>query len=404
MKLIVTSFFLSFQRFSTFITVTVSLLVGCVIWVSYFGASWHVAETSIISPYRAFSKQKIVADVGVYIGLQSVNISLKAKPIHKNSEEINFNERLWWIGPTEIQQEYQNALLKGLPYPILTISEYLSRSEEGLCWGISYRSAGYYSATLLVVAGIVWVLTLILHCAVPRYGIYALQITGTVMVGTNAVYALLLPTKPLVIPFEDGTLSFSFGWCYWAVLISGSIALAVGATLSIIDIIFPNKYSTILEVDYDTPYRYFVGNDAHLFGGQENGTSSYNHATATNSANTMSTCCAHLSTNLSLSKKKSDASTSTIMSIPVKTMTHESVTSLITKAKKSESVGKYNKAFDYDEKEGNESRNEDIDTTIIYGKRAVSLQNFGRFQQKEKEKDNSSLRHKSGQKLPNTFV
>ena len=46
----------------------------------------------------------------------------------------------------------------------------------------------------------------------------------------------------------------------------GVTSILVGALVSIVDTLFPNKFSTILEVDYDTPYRYFVGNDAHLIG------------------------------------------------------------------------------------------------------------------------------------------
>ena len=50
------------------------------------------------------------------------------------------------------------------------------------------------------------------------------------------------------------------------VFTAGITAIIIGATVSIVDILFPNKFSTILEVDYDTPYRYFVGNDAHIIG------------------------------------------------------------------------------------------------------------------------------------------
>ena len=48
--------------------------------------------------------------------------------------------------------------------------------------------------------------------------------------------------------------------------ITGVTSVLVGALVAIVDTLFPNKFSTILEVDYDTPYRYFVGNDAHLIG------------------------------------------------------------------------------------------------------------------------------------------
>jgi dual oxidase maturation factor 1 len=87
------------QRLSTFVYVTVSLLLGTVILSSLFGTNWHVAEATISSPYRAFSREKIYAKVVVRVGMQSVNISLQALARFQNahSEEINFNERFYWI-------------------------------------------------------------------------------------------------------------------------------------------------------------------------------------------------------------------------------------------------------------------------------------------------------------------
>ena len=48
-----------------------------------------------------------------------------------------------------MKQEFQRALAKGLPYPILTIAEYLSQDGEGFHWGRSYRLAGYYTGITL---------------------------------------------------------------------------------------------------------------------------------------------------------------------------------------------------------------------------------------------------------------
>ncbi|RWS13957.1 dual oxidase maturation factor 2-like protein [Dinothrombium tinctorium] len=466
------------ERFSTFICVTISLFIGAVILgkhayflnntlivatkfefyfyfveiiirliiyilqkksknlstdfvVANFGTSWHVAQATISSPYRAFSKEKISAKVGVNVGLQSVNITLKANPVHKKHEEINYNERFFWIGPTEMKQEYQNALAKGLPFPILTIAEYLSQNGEGFCWGRRYRLAGYYSNILLWVAFACWLLMNLLLCAVPRYGVFTMQITGVIMLLANAVYALLLPRKPLTIPFEGGTLTFAYGWCFWINLIAGITAVIVGALVAIIDTLFPNKFSTILEVDYDTPYRYFVGNDAHLFGGlamlSDQHECPHMARRRSESANTeTTTCCAISSTrtegsiasnraNLSsktLGKRRSDASTSTVMSIPVKQINHHPTlnrnnrielmeTSLTTTAEIerepeasvsdndnhadskdiNERDGVENRAFQKEEE--NDSDSSEVSTTIIDGKRAVSLANFGKFQRQQ---------------------
>ena len=65
------------------------------------------------------------------------------------SDRIDYNERFTWLGPTDMTKEYSASLLKGLPFPILTVAEYLSLDEEGFGWGRTYRKAGYFSAITL---------------------------------------------------------------------------------------------------------------------------------------------------------------------------------------------------------------------------------------------------------------
>ncbi|XP_076328080.1 dual oxidase maturation factor 2-like isoform X2 [Tachypleus tridentatus] len=251
------------ERLSTFVYVTLSLFIGAVILVSNFGSDWHVAQSSIYTSHYAFSRQKVETGVGVHIGFTGVNITLRAVPKNILLEDINYNERFNWIEATDLKGEYRKALIKGLPYPILTIAEYLSQDLEGFCWGRRYRLAGYYSGFILWVAFSLWLLMNILLCTLPRYGAYCMQLTGGAMLSTNVVFLHLIPRKPLSIPFEGGHLSFRYGWCFWLVLVAGVVAILAGTTVVIVDTLFPNKFSTILEVDYDTPYRYFVGQDSH---------------------------------------------------------------------------------------------------------------------------------------------
>lgn len=303
--------------------------------------------------------------------------------------------------------EHKKALAKGLPFPILTIAEYLSQDEEGFCWGRRYRLSGYFASISLWAAFCTWILMNVFLCAVPRYGVYCMQVTGALMLLTNAIYFILLPTKPLFIPFENQVLTFSFGWCFWVVLLGGMIAVFVGAVVLIFDVMFPNKFSTILEIDYDTPYRYFVGNDAHLFGH----TGCPHEAASPMSSNaTDSTCCGNTHNSRKsrhLRKMKSDASTSTMMSIPIKKnadlsdRTVSSSTTMTQTATKVENnsllpnVAYNNAAFEGEEEgisdraavvvsscnnnEDAESEDSDVSTTIIDGKRAISLHNFGKF-------------------------
>jgi len=47
-------------------------------------------------------------------------------------------------------------------------------------------------------------------------------------------------------------------------LISAIICTVIGMIIAIIDCIFPHKFSTVLEVDYDTPYdRHIIIEDSH---------------------------------------------------------------------------------------------------------------------------------------------
>lgn len=137
--------------------------------------------------------------------------------------DINYNERFHWIEPMQMRREYHQALERGLPYPILTVVEYLSQDDGGFSWSRQYRAAGYYTSMLLWVSASVCVLMFCLHCAAPKYGIYAMQALGVLLLLTNLNYATLVPRgdQKLVIPFEGQSLTFRFGWNFWLVLVGG---------------------------------------------------------------------------------------------------------------------------------------------------------------------------------------
>ena len=204
--------------------------------------------------------------LGVYIGLSHANVTLEAMPVYYGnvSMDVNFNERFRFDGPVQLKEEYERALRKGLPFPILTVAEYLSVDAEGFCWGRNYRSAGYYTSVYLWTAFVMWLCMNLLLVIVPRYGAYMMTSTGAMMVFSDFCYWYLLPDRPLVIHIEEVVLRFEFGWCFWLILIAGLLCLLVGASISIIDLIYPHKFSTILEMDYGTPFdRHTIIEDSH---------------------------------------------------------------------------------------------------------------------------------------------
>jgi hypothetical protein len=80
--------------------------------VGQHGSAWHTAEAEVSTAYRAFSKEKVMADLGINIGLNAVNVSLRALPVHNQSSSIDYNERFYWIGSSQMKHEYHNALVK----------------------------------------------------------------------------------------------------------------------------------------------------------------------------------------------------------------------------------------------------------------------------------------------------
>lgn len=62
--------------------------------VSGNGSEWHTGEQQIMSTYRAFSSEKIVARLGVHIGFNHVNVTLRCELFKKIKLKINSNEKL----------------------------------------------------------------------------------------------------------------------------------------------------------------------------------------------------------------------------------------------------------------------------------------------------------------------
>ena len=221
--------------------------------------------------------------LGVYVGLNHVNVTLEAMPVYYNrTMDVHFNERFRFDGPTQLKEEYRAALVKGLPFPILTVAEYMSVDAEGFCWGRNYREAGYYTSIFLWAAFALWLCMNLLLVIVPRYGAYAMAATGAMMLFADLVYFWLLPGKPLVIHVEEVTLTLGLGWCFWLILVAGKecilqaialsymmriagfLCLMIGGAISVIDLMYPHKFSTILEMDYGTPFdRHTIIEDSH---------------------------------------------------------------------------------------------------------------------------------------------
>ncbi|XP_063624129.1 dual oxidase maturation factor 2 [Cydia splendana] len=246
------------ERFSTFTIVTLSLFVGTVILVCKHGSSWHVGGARVArAAYRAYSAERLDCWLAGHVGLGHVNVTLTALSWGNTSvgdPGVDYNEQFRWEDAGGVQEWYREGLERGLPYPVLSVAEHFAVQHEGFEWGAKYRAAGYTTSTLLWAALALWLLMNLLLVVVPRYGAYAMATLGVTLCAAAGGYWASLPHVPLVVRLDGSTLLFSLGWCFWLVLISGCICLVVGLLIAAVDLVWPHRFSTVLEVDYDTPY------------------------------------------------------------------------------------------------------------------------------------------------------
>lgn len=246
------------ERFSTFTIVTLSLFVGTVILVCKHGSSWHVGGARVArAAYRAYSAERLDCWLAGHVGLGHVNVTLTALSWGNTSvgdPGVDYNEQFRWEDAGGVQEWYREGLERGLPYPVLSVAEHFAVQHEGFEWGAKYRAAGYTTSTLLWAALALWLLMNLLLVVVPRYGAYAMATLGVTLCAAAGGYWASLPHVPLVVRLDGATLLFSLGWCFWLVLISGCICLVVGLLIAAVDLVWPHRFSTVLEVDYDTPY------------------------------------------------------------------------------------------------------------------------------------------------------
>jgi len=244
-------------------------ILGCILLVN-FGQEWEVAEIhDVPTQYRAGLAEEIHADIGLKIGLRSINITLKTNPeyIEFNNgtvmERINYNERFHWdslgfvqgrggFGPFAglFNREYRAAQLKGLPYPILWIAEYFTIDGEWIRWGRFYRQAGWYSHVMIWLAFPLWILSLILFKMVLLYGGLFSILTGLSLICANLIYACVRNPNELVIPFTDEKqLDTHFGWSFWLCLFNGLLTLVIGIVVIVMDLRFNDKVATFFNFD-----------------------------------------------------------------------------------------------------------------------------------------------------------
>jgi|UniRef100_A0AC35G7J7 dual oxidase maturation factor 1 len=253
-------------RFISTFTFLLSMSVGAIILVSIHYPSWHSGNVNINSPFKAFNSRRLNATLGVKIGLNYLNITLTNKNSNQFSlfallsekdheNNLKYNERFVFSDVNAMEQELENALHRGLPYPILKVIEYLSVDRAGFVWGRRYRLAGYYTFVILWLAFSCWILQMIMLCLVPHWYAKISCVVGVITLVGNLVYFLNTPSNLCIrFPAPHGDLAvlkFSPSWSFYLTLGAGIASLIYGITLWILQAKTNYRFKTMFSAQLD---------------------------------------------------------------------------------------------------------------------------------------------------------
>lgn len=233
---------------TSFLGIATLLVMGASILLALCASSWLTGTVRIEHlQYKSMSRDTINGFMTIDVGLMGANVSLFGQ-LSTNGNPIDLNERIQWNHVDQTAIDHTEALQRGLPYPILTVTDYLAQDSDGFNWARQLRSAGYYSSLILHIALAFWCLTVVIMCALPSYLPHMIQTTAALMLLSVWLYTILIDS-PKAFGFHVGheRVNFVFGFTYISTFVVGSISIFVGVLLLAIRSSKPHKELTALD-------------------------------------------------------------------------------------------------------------------------------------------------------------
>ncbi|XP_047452509.1 dual oxidase maturation factor 2 [Mugil cephalus] len=230
--------------------IIISLFIGAVIVALNFTNDWAEARTTANATYKSFSNVVVNADIGLHIGLYGINVTLKGNPVVQFNETIDYNE-MFSLHDT-IEEEYEEALEKGLPNPILYIAEKFTQSSPcGLIF--QYRYSGRYASATLWTAFCCWMLANILFSMpVILYAGYMMIATAAFIFFSMASFSTIMNVPQCI--FSVGTDSFetAYSHSFWLALATGVLCSVIGILVVTFNLLIPEKMKAAFSVGVDS--------------------------------------------------------------------------------------------------------------------------------------------------------
>ncbi|KAM6960643.1 dual oxidase maturation factor 1 [Aplochiton taeniatus] len=237
------------SRLLWMLRITFSLFIGAVIVALNFTSDWAEAKMTTNTTYKSFSSDEVTAEVGLHVGLYGINITLKGNPVMQLNETIDYNELFDWRD--SMDKDYEEALEKGLPTPILYIAEKFTLNNPcGLIY--QYRYSGRYASATLWTAFCSWLLANVLFSMpVLRYAGYMMLVTAAFIFFSMASFSTIMNLPTCL--FTIGTASFetNYSHSFWLALATGALCTLIGALVVLLDFVVPDKIREAFSIDSD---------------------------------------------------------------------------------------------------------------------------------------------------------
>uniref|UniRef100_A0A8C6PRN7 Dual oxidase maturation factor 2 n=1 Tax=Nothobranchius furzeri TaxID=105023 RepID=A0A8C6PRN7_NOTFU len=179
-----------------------------------------------------------------------IGVVLVGNPIVQFNETIDYNEMFSWH--STIEEEYEKALEKGLPNPILYIVEKFTLSSPcGLIY--QYRHSGRFASATLWTAFCCWMLTNILFSMpVILYAGYMMMTTAAFIFFSMVSFSTIMNVPHCV--FSIGTDSFvtEYSQSFWLALATGVLCTIIGILVVTFNFLMPEKMKAAFSVGVDS--------------------------------------------------------------------------------------------------------------------------------------------------------
>ncbi|XP_056308252.1 dual oxidase maturation factor 2 [Danio aesculapii] len=227
----------------------ISLFIGVVLVVLNFTGDWAEARVKANTTYKSFSTAVVSAEVGLHVGLYGINITLKGEPVIQINETINYNEIISWS--SSVDEQYGDALERGLPNPILYIAEkFTYNSACGLIY--QYRYSGHFASANLWTAFCCWLLANILFSMpVILYAGYMMIATAAFIFFSVASFSTIYNVTPCDFSIGAESLRTDYSHSFWLALATGLLCAVIGLLVVLLDCLFPAKMREAFSVGVD---------------------------------------------------------------------------------------------------------------------------------------------------------